>query len=275
MKYKKIIFLFAVFLPVSIVLRLVQLSFTIDYSTGFFVREFASNGEAMLWVVVALCFAPAVFALFSHRSPENAPPPNIALSVASFAAAFSVIYELIFEEFAPNVMEWQMFAVKVAGIATALFFIAFGLLRFVHFKLHPICMVVPAAYFILRMICDFTTISSLALISENLLLMLTYSMILLFFVQFAKLYNGLDSEYNFRKILSAGISAIILGMTQTVPHLVLKLTTGYSFMHTSLAANVNIFFIVIFIAVFIFSHFSYKNACIYQENSENEEFFVE
>jgi hypothetical protein len=94
-------------------------------------------------------------------------------------------------------------------------------------------------------------------------------------LQFAKLYNGLDSEYNFRKLLSTGIIAVILSFTQTVPHLILKLATGYSFMHTSLAANVNIFFIGIFIMVFIFSHFSFKNACIYEAETEDEEYFTE
>ena len=271
MKYKNIIFLFAVFLPVSIVLRLMQLSFTVDYSTGFFIKEFETNGNAMLWVVLALCLAPAVFALFSHRNPEKPPKKNIAVSVASIMAAFSVVYELFFEEFSMAVLNWQITPVKVAGIVTTAFFICFALQGFIKFKIPDICTAIPVIYYILRMICDFTTISSLALISENLIVMLTYSMILLFMLQFAKLYNGIDAEYNFRKLLATGLSAVIMCFTQTVPHIILKLSTGYSFMHTSLATNVNIFFMGIFIAVFVFSHFSYGNSCLTEEEREEKQ----
>lgn len=274
MKYKKIIFLFAVFLPLSIVLRLMQLSFTVDYSTGFFLREFETNGEAMLWVVFALCFAPAVFALFSHRNPEKPAEPNIILSIASFAAGISVVYELFFEEFSHTVMGWQIAAVKIAGVATAIFFICFGLERFISFRLPHICTAIPTVYFILKIICDFTSISSLALISENLIIMLTYCSVLLFMLQFTKLYNGIDSEYNFRKLLSTGLASIALCFTQTVPHFILKLYTGYSFMHTSLVANINIFFIGIFIAVFLFSHFSFSNACLSAEEREEQRFAI-
>lgn len=271
MKYKNIIFLFAVFLPVSIVLRLIQLSFTVDYSTGFFIKEFETNGQAMLVVLLGLCLAPAIFALFSHRNPEKPPQRSIAVGIASFMAAFSVIYELFFEEFSVSVLGWQITAVKITGILTAAFFICYGLAGILKFKIPNICTAVPVLYYILRIICDFTTISSLALISENLLVMLTYSMILLFMLQFAKLYNGLDSEYNFRKLLATGLAAILLCFTQTVPHITLKLVTGYSFMHTSLATNINIFFMGIFIAFFVFSHFSFSNACLTEDQREERQ----
>lgn len=272
MKYKKIIFLFSVFLPVSVVLRTMQLSFTVDYSTGFFTREFKTNGEAMLWVIFALCFAPAVFALFSHRNPEAPPKPNIVLSVASFLAAGSVAYELFTERFSQAVMDWQVMAVKTAGVVTVAFFAYYGLQRFINFRIPRISTAIPTVYFILRIICDFTSISSLALISENLLLMISYCAILLFMLQFTKLYNDIDSEYNFRKLLSTGLASIILCFTHTVPHFILKLSTGYSYMHTSFAANINVFFIGVFIAVFLFSHFSFSNACLSEQEREEQRF---
>ena len=261
MKYKKIIFLFAIFMPVSVLLRLIQFSFTIDYSTGFYIKEFEVNGEAMFWVILGLCFAPAVFALFSHRSPEHPPKPTLTISIASFLAAASVIFEMMFEEFSAAVMGWQILAVKLVGIASAVFFIFFGAQRFINFSLPRIFTALPTVYFILRTICDFTSISSLALISENLLLMLSYCAVLIFMLQFTKLYNGLDSERGFRKLLSSGLLSISLCATSTIPHFVFKIITGYSFMHTSVAANVNLFFIGLFIAVFIFSHFSFSNSC--------------
>lgn len=274
MKYKKIIFLFGVFLPVAILLRLVQFSFTIDYSTGFYIKEFQSNGEAMFWVLLALMFSPSLFALFSHRSPEHPPRPNIILSIASFMLGASIIYEMFFEKFSASVVDWQITLIKIAGVFAAAFFICFGLNRFISFRLPNICTAIPTVYFILRIICDFTSISSLALISENLVLMLAYCAVLIFMLQFAKLYNGLDSEYNFRKLLASGLASIMLCLTQTLPHFILKVLTGYSFMHTSLSGNINLFFTGVFIAVFLFSHFSFYNSCLTESEQNEKRYWV-
>lgn len=272
MKYKKIIFLFGVFLPVAILLRLIQFSFTIDYSTGFYIKEFSSNGKAMFLVLLCLIISPSVFAFFSHRSPEHPPRPNIILSIASFAAGASVFFEMFFESFSATVMAWQITAIKITGLACALFFICYGLQCFINLKIPNILTAVPTVYYILRIICDFTSISSLALISENLLLMFAYCAVLIFMLQFTKLYNGLDSEYNFRKLLSSGLASIMLCLTQTIPHFILKTVTGYSFMHTSLVGNINLFSISIFIAVFLFSHFSFFNSCLTEEEQAKKHF---
>lgn len=269
MKYNKIIFLFCVFLPVAVLLRLMQLSFTVDYTTGFYLKEFESNAKAMLLVLFALTFAPSFFAFFSHRSPDNPPKPNIFLSIASIAVGVSIVCELTFEILPQTITGWQIGLLRISGIASAIFFVAFGLKRFINFKLPNICTAIPAIYIIFRIICDFTAISSLALISENLILMFAYCTVLIFFLQFAKLYTGLDSEYNFRKLLASGLAAVTLCILQSVPHFVLKTLTGYSFMHTSPTAAISLFVIGVFIAVFLFSHFSYSNACLQsQEQSE-------
>ena len=271
MKYKKIIFLFSVFLPVAVLLRLIQLSFTVDYTTGFYIKEFESNGKAMLWVLFALSFAPSVFALFSHRSPAHPPRPNIFLSISAFALGVSTICELIFEALPATIAPWQIAFLRISGVATAIFFILFGLKLFAKFTLPNICTVIPTVYFIFRIICDFTAISALALISENLILMFAYCAVLIFLLQFAKLYNGLDSEYNFRKLLASGLSAVTLCTLQSVPHFVLKVLTGYSFMHTSATAGITLFVMGIFIAVFLFSHFSFFNSCLTDEEQNAKE----
>lgn len=267
MKYKKIIFLFSIFLPISILLRTMQLSFTIEPQTGFFLTEFKANGTAMLLVIFALCLTPAFFAFFSHRNPENPPKPNLAISVTSFLMGISVICELLAEKISEYAIAWQGTALKIVGVLTFVFFIAFAVEPFIKFKLPKITMAIPTTYYILRIICDFSSIAALAIISENLLLMFTYCAMLLFMLQFAKLYNRLDSEKNFKKLLATGLVSIMLGFTQTVPHIILKISIGNALMHTPFITNLSVFFTSVFITAFIFSHFSYKNACL---NSDRE-----
>ncbi len=262
MKYNKIIFLFSVFLPLAVLLRLIQLSFATDYATGLYIKEFEANGKAMLWVLFGLSLAPSFFAIFSHRNPAQPPKTNIFISLGAFAVGISIICELFFSSFSPVITAWQITLLKISGLATAVFFILFGLKPFLKLHIPNLCTAIPTVYFIFKIICDFSSISALALISENLIVMLTYCAVLIFLLQFAKLYNGIDTEYNFRKLLASGLAAVILCTLQTIPHFVLKVLTGYSFMHTSKFGNITIFVMGVFIAVFLFSHFSYFNSCL-------------
>lgn len=261
MKFKKIILFFLVALPLSVALRIIQLTYIIETSTGFFRQEFEAYGGYMLAVIFAFSLAVAIFAFTSHRSPEHPPKPNIALSLTSAALGFSILYELAAESFPAVVQGWQITLLHITGIATAAYLVAFAVKKFVDFPLPPVCSVIPTVYLILRVICDFTSISSLALISDNLILMAAYCVSLLFMLNLAKLYNGVDREYNFRKLMASGLAAIILCFTQSVPHIVINVVTGFSYLHTSMAANVTVLFWGLFISAFVFSHFSYKNAC--------------
>ena len=182
----------------------------------------------------------------------------------------SIIYELLFETLVPAITAWQITLLRVSGVASAVFFVCFGLKRFINLRIPSILTAIPIVYFIFRIICDFTSISALALISENLILMFAYCAVLIFLLQFAKLYNGIDSEYNFRKLLASGLAAITLCALQSIPHFILKSLTGYSFMHTSPEASISLFVMGVFIAVFLFSHFSFSNSCLSDEEQDDQ-----
>lgn len=261
MQFKKIILFFLVALPLSVALRIIQLTYTIEAATGFFKQEYKTYGGYMLAVIFAFSIAVAIFAFTSHRSPEHPPKPNIFMSVSAVCLCFSILYELAAENFPAVVQPWQIALLKITGVATAVYFMAFALKRFFDFPLPDLCAIIPTVYFILRIICDFTAISSLALISDNLLLMAAYGVSLLFILNFAKLYNRTDREYNFRKLMASGLAAIILCLTQSVPHIIVNAVSDFSYLHTSMEANVTVLFVGVFISAFVFSHFSHQNAC--------------
>lgn len=261
MKFKKIVLFFSVALPVCIVMRLLQLIYIVETRTGFFKQEFESYGFYMLVIIFAFAVIAAVFSFTSHRTPDTPPKPNLFMSIASVFISVSILFELFTEKFPAVVQGWQISLLNITGVATAIFFFCFAMKLFFDFKLPAICSVVPTVYFVLRIICDFTAISSLALISDNLLLILSYSAALLFMLNFAKLYNGVDSEYNSRKLMASGLAAIILCLTQSVPHIIFNAVNGLAYTHTSMAANLNVFCTGLFIAVFVFSHFSKSNSC--------------
>lgn len=261
MKYKKILLFFLIALPLSIGLRLTQLLFTIEAKTGFFLPEFEKYGVYILVIIFAFSLLTAIFAFSSHRSPQNAPKPNVFMSVSAVLLSLAIFYEINNETFPLIIKAWQRDLLFVFAIATGVFFILFSARLFIDFKLPRVFYIVPTFYFVLRVVCYFTATSSLALISDNLILMGTYIAVLIFMLQFTKLYNNVDTERNFRKLMASGLCSVILCFTQSLPHIIMNFITDFGYQHTSMIANITILFTGIFILAFCLSHFSYKNAC--------------
>ncbi len=260
MKYNKILIFFAFALPVSIGLRLMQLFFIIEPETGFYKPEYSAYGIAILIIIFSFAAVTAIFALFSHRSPEHPPKVNLPLGLASIVIALSVAAELYFTDFT-GVLAWQSALFKFFAAVAALWFAAYSITDYLGFKLPALTFAIPAIYLIIKIICSYTAISSLALISDNALLLGANCASLLFFLSFGKLYNNIDTELGFRRLLATGLASIILCFTQSVPNILFNLITKVKYYHTAPVTSVGVFFTGVFICAFVFSHFKYSNAC--------------
>lgn len=259
MQFKKILLFFLVALPLSVALRIFQIMFVVEAETGFFAQEFEGYGNAMTAVIFAFSVVMAVFAYLSHREPKEAAKPNIVMSIGAVMFSFSVLYELAAETFPPVVRPWQVTLLNISGLVTAAYFILFAMKRFVNLPLPEGFAIIPTIYLVLRVICDFTAISSLALISDNLLLMAVYSVSLLFMLNFAKFYNNAGGKNISHNLLASGLTAVVLCATQSIPHIFVNLVLDHKYNHTSMAANVTVFCMGAFIAAFTFSNYLREN----------------
>ena len=266
MKYKKIILFFCITLPLSILLRTLQLFFTVETDTGFFKAEYKTVGLYLLVLIVAVCASLAIICFTGHRNPEHPPKINPIMALSSFLAGIYIVGGIFDRSFTGVVMRWQTTLLTLFGVLSAVYFLLYGLSGFIRFKLSPILSVIPSIYFIMKIICSFTAVSSLALITDNLLVLAAYCVILIFFLSFGKLYNGIDSENNFRKLMASGLVSVVLCFTQAVPHIIINLVTDNGYLHTSNAANLSLLGFGLFIAAFTFSHFSLKNVVTAQNH---------
>ena len=258
MKYGKLMLFWWIALPVSLLMRLFQLFFTVDRGTGFFLQEQKTVGVGLTVLIGVFCAVSVILAFTSHRRPEHPPKKNLPIAFGALLAAAATGHELVRESFSGTVLRWQLTLLAVAGVAAVAWFAAFGLSQILPLRVPPVLAAIPAFYMVIRIICAFTSISSLALISDNLLLMAAYCTALLFFIQLGKLYNGLEGDSNFRKLLASGLAAILLCLTQSIPHIVINLCTeGYH--HTSDAANASVLAYGVLILAFTLSHFSKRN----------------
>lgn len=259
MKYEKILLFSSIALPAVVLMRFLQLFFTVDVKTGFFKSEYEDAGRCLLVLIALGCAAVAVLCLTSHRNPENPPKKNLVTAVFSFITAAVTAIEILSESFAGTVMRWQSSLLMLMGLAAAAFFVAYGISLISDFTLPPISAVIPVFYFIIKVICVFTSVSSLALITDNILMLAAYCTLLFFFLCFGKLYNGIDREYNFRKLQASGFASVLLCLTQSVPHIIFNLSNGGAYRHTSNISNISLLAYGLFTAAFTLAHFSLKN----------------
>lgn len=256
MKLNKIMFFFCVGLPVCVCLRIFQIVFTIELETGFYLTKFETAGKGIMAVIFLFCLFLLWFAFKSYNSPESAPKTNIAMALISFVFGAAVALQGFGEgSYYILASNWQNILMQIASIAAAVYFVIFAINKFVPFEFPPILHIIPCCFLILRTVFVFINISSLAYISDNIFLLAAYCTSLLFFVNFAKLYNGIDSDKNFRKLLSWGLVSGTLCLTQSIPHIVVNIASGNRYLHISHFANISLLFMGLFILVFLVSHF--------------------
>ncbi|MBQ6825176.1 MAG: hypothetical protein IJP34_00770 [Clostridia bacterium] len=261
MKYKKILLFSGIALPICLGLRFLQLFYIIETETGFYKPEFKNFGSYILFLIFGFVAATVMFSFFTHRRPDKLPKINIFMSVSSFFLAISIVFELFNQGDLFGTVIWQVLLLRLFGLLSAVWLILFGLKGFLNIKIPVITSAVLGVFWVMKIICNFASISSLALISDNILLIGAYCFVLLFMMNFGKLYSGLDFERGFKKLMATGLGSIILCFTQSVPNIIYNLVTGGDYNHIAMASNVNLFITGIFILVFVLSHFSHKNAC--------------
>ncbi len=253
MKLNKIMTFFCIGMPICVILRIFQIVFTIEFETGFYIDEFSTIGKMISFVIACFCVLLYLFCLKYFKAPEHPPKNNIALTVTSIGLAAATIAQAFFDNVFGLVPFWQIALIRIFGIITAGYFVAFSLSKRVAFS--PILHIIPCVFMILRTAFVFINTSALAYITDNVFLIATYCVVLVFFLNFAKLYNGLDSDSNFRKLLASGLVSVNLCVTQSFSHIIINIASGNRYLHVSHIANISVLLIGAFILVFIFSHF--------------------
>ncbi len=262
MKFNKIVLFFIIALPVSVALSFFQLYYTVEAKTGFLKTGYEALGIGALAVIVAFALATAIFSFFSHRSPEAPPKTNLIMSISSLTVAATVFYDAFIAEPLTIVPALQSFLLRIGALAAAVFFLLFALAGFFGKKLPEKATIIPLIYFILKTIHSFLAISAIALIPDNIMMILVYCSVILFFLEFARVYNNATDERSFRKLMASGFASVILCFAQSVPHIFLDVSLTEAASRTSIFSSINILFIGFFITAFIFSHFSKRNSCL-------------
>lgn len=255
MNFKKIITLFCICLPLCIAARIVQITVFIENSNGFYKYGYEHIGNACIVFVAIVCVGLAIAAFKAYKDPRRAPKVNPLLTVASFCMAFSLFAETCLEKMPVTMPSEQLLIVKAVTLFCGVYFVVFGLQGFTEIRIAPLLHIMPCLYTIVKTIFTFINISSLALISDNVLLVAGYCFLMLFFINFGKLHNRLDTELNFRKILATGLGSAMLCATQSLAYFLVNIF-GKGYSHSDTTVMISLFSFSFFIIAFVVSHFT-------------------
>ncbi len=258
MKLNKIMILFSLVLPFSLVLRFLQLYFTIEETTGFYLNETKNFGPVLLIVILLSVLAVTFFAYLTFTRPEKPPKSNICISVSALLLGISLFAELIFKKNV-TIVSWQSVLLNILSVLMIAYLVSLFLKPLFNLKIPKIFSAITVLYMIIRMICSFTAISKLALISDNILLIFSYCAVLLFFLNYTKLYNGAETDTIFKKILSSGLASAVLCFTYSIPNFLINIISNQVYYHSSIFTNITVLFLGIYILSFSLSYFSKKN----------------
>lgn len=258
MKYKKIMTFFLIAAVVNVLFRSFQVMFTID-NKGFVLGSYKSISYKMIILQILAVGVATAFGALVHRYPENTPKVGILLGSVSALFGAWIIVDLI--AFPPSLMVpvWQSALIKFFGLLSGILWIIYSLNKLLPIKLPPLLFVVPVLYWVMRLIWAFTTLNTLALTMGHVLLLITYCAVLVFMLELAKLMNGIDREYNFKKLLATGICSAILCFTFSVPYLI-SMALGSNAASVEGYSPVFLLFVTgVFITVFLICYFSNQN----------------
>ena len=253
MKFKKSTLVICIATLLAFVLRTLQIFCTIDQSTGFYKIEQNGLGTFLMALIVVLCMVSAVVARFYDFQPNGCQENDKFTAIASGILAIALFYEIFSERFVFVNATWQAMAMKTVGFLTAVYFAAMLFSAFYSFKIPDLCHTLPAIYMIIRIICSFIGIGSLSLITENIFLIASYCVSLLFFISYAG--NKCKVYINGASLYMRSVLAFALCFVTALPNLIVNATSLGGYSHIPLTSQVVLTAITLFIAAFNYKRF--------------------
>lgn len=258
MKFKYILWFFLISLPVCVGSRFLQILFVENPTTAFFRPGFELYGNILSALIIMACLGLIILGLACSEKPERKPKSNLFVALTSILLSVGIGYEILTETFTVNIQVWQITLLDVLGIFSCLFFFLYGIKMLIGFPMPKLFAIVPPLYFIMRLICIFTSISAISLIVDNVITLASHCAILVFSANFAKLINGIDNDTVFKKIAASGSTATILCFVDAIPRLYFILNQQSGYIHSGVSSPISVLLCGLFILSFTLCYFKKK-----------------
>ena len=209
-----------------------------ETATGFYKTEYQSLGSLLTVLYIVIFAVIAVLSFAEMRGTVRMPGSTPLTSIASFAAAAVMLFQL-FTFYIPEgqsaILTFLNF-VLLAGMIV--FFTAdgasafFGIDRFLKYL-----GIVPIVYWIVRILTVFMQYIRMANISENLFDLAAMGFAAVFFLLYGTADNDIELKKSVRFLAPGGLCAILLCVICTVPRYFVILASQTRILHDTVEIN--------------------------------------
>lgn len=259
MRYRHTIILFFVTMPICVLLRTLQLIFTIDEATGFIKQQYSEISVIIMFIICAAVAAVGLlgFTVGGIKADKDKLKP--VLAVVSALAGGMFIYDSVTGLALLGTGTWHDILLVFLGILSAFVFIAYGLKNVYRYNLPSMMLIIPVFYYVIKLINIFVSTSALALVTENIFLLFTNGVLLLFMLEFAKFENQVDgNKKSPKKLLGVGVAAVMLCAVSTVPKIIAFSVNDIEISSRDISNILLMVSVGIFVLSFIMCNFSDK-----------------
>lgn len=221
MKHRHALMLCAVALPICVLLRAIQIIFTIDDTTGFMKQQYSAIGMTITVIICAAVASVSLLAATLDVAKQNPCKIRPAVAIVSALTSGMFIYQTVAGVSALR-GAWYDTLLVVLSLASALVFLAYGLKNIYEYNMPALMLAIPVVFYIVKLISVFVSTSELALVTENVFLIFTNSVLLWFVFEFASFENHIgDAEKQAKGLFASGLAAIMLCAVASMPKLAL------------------------------------------------------
>lgn len=259
MKYRHTMMLLTLSLPICVMLRAIQLIFTIDNATGFIKQQYTEICMLITFVVCAAVVAICLLAATTDDVKRNPTRLRPALAVVGVLTGGMFVFETVSGFSTLNIGAWHDVLVVILNLASAITFIAYGLRNVFEYKFPSVMLVLPVVYYIVKLINLFVSTSALALVTENVFLLFANSALLWFMFEFASYENGIgDSAKKEKRLFACGIAAVMMCAVTAAPKMILLLSQKGEVLRGDISSALLMISIALFVLVYIVYNFGPK-----------------
>ncbi len=256
MKYRHSMLLLALSLPICVIIRTIQLIFTIDSATGFVKQQYSEISVLITFVVCAAVAAVSVLAATTDEIKHNKVSLRPVAAIACALVGGMFIYETVSSLASLGTGEWHDILLILLNLLSAFTFIAYGLRNVYEYKFPSAMLIAPVIYYVVKLINLFVSTSALALVTENIFLLFTNSALLWFMFEFASFENGIgDIAKRPKKLFACGIAAIMLCAVTALPKIVLVIFQKVEVTRGDISSALLMIAMALFILVYVIYSF--------------------
>lgn len=238
--------------------RVICLTYATESQTGFFTERLSSVGLSLTVIPLLLAFISIFFSFFvKEKVSSNFKQSKKTAIISVLFGACIFLYSVGLSTHTSTVY-WQHLLEVITGVLCAVWFIFFGIGRFLDIKLPSVTYIMPTLHWIMRLIVVFSSFSTTSLVAEHIFSLFSNGFTLLFMLSMGKYLTDCSNKKDKKALFPLATASFILNTTSALSRLIVFLLGHSDKIHFESSVDIVSLCAVIFIALITFDIFKNK-----------------